>query len=107
MLRRGVRMEFRFKDRHKETEAIEVPRGSSRTPLTWDDVVAKFKPLVSLTIGHNDQFAVIDAVANIENMGGAGFARVLRTAVERNIKELDSRTVASAGKALSSRSAVS
>lgn len=100
MPRRGVRMQFRFKDGHEETESIEVPRGSSQNPLTWNDVVAKFKPLVGPTIGHAGQLAVIGAVANIENMDGAEFARVLRTAVEKKTKELESRAVASAESAL-------
>jgi len=100
MPRRGVQMEFRFEDGHKETEVIKVPRGSSQNPLTWDEVVAKFKPLVSPTIGHSDQLAVIQAVANIENINGAEFAHVLRAAVEKSIKALDTGAVASAEDAL-------
>lgn len=100
MPRRGVHMAFQFTDGRRETETIEVPRGSAKNPLTWDDIVAKFKPLVSGTIGQSDQLAVIEAVANIEYMNGAEFAGVLRTAVARNMKESDTRAVGHADSAL-------
>lgn len=100
MPRRGVHMEFQFKDGRREVEAIEVPRGSARNPLNWDDIVAKFKPLVSGAIGQTDQMAVIDAVANIEQLDGAEFVSVLRGAVARNIKELGNRAAAGVESAL-------
>lgn len=83
MLRRACHLELRFKDGRRETEAIDVPRGSAGNPLTWEDVVAKFKPLVRGSIAGEDQIRVIDAVANIEAMDGAAFMRVMATALER------------------------
>jgi 2-methylcitrate dehydratase PrpD len=94
MPRRAAHLEIRFKDGHRETEAIEVPRGSAKNPLTWPDVVAKFKPLVSASISHDDQLNVIEAVANIEMMDGAGLVAVLRTAVKNKSEDLENREVA-------------
>jgi 2-methylcitrate dehydratase PrpD len=96
MLRRATHLEVRFKDGHRETEVIDVPRGSAKNPLTWEDVVAKFKPLVSSSISHDDQLRVIEAVANIEMMDGAELVAVLRTAVKNKSLELESRGVATA-----------
>ncbi len=100
MLRRAAHLEVRFKDGRRETEAIDVPRGSANNPLKWHDVVAKFKPLVSASIAHDDQLKVIDAVANIETSDGAGLAAVLRTAVKNKSKELENRELAVAHGAL-------
>ncbi|HEV2095169.1 MAG TPA: hypothetical protein VGQ82_01575, partial [Chthoniobacterales bacterium] len=80
----------------RETEAIEVPRGSAKNPLTWQDVVAKFKPLVSSSISDDDQLRVIEAVANIERSDGAEFVAVLRTAVKNKSKDIDGRKAAAA-----------
>ena len=95
-LRRAAHLEVRFKDGHRETEAIDVPRGSTKNPLTWEDVVAKFKPLVSSSICHDDQLRVIEAVANIEMIDGAGLVAVLRTAVKNKSKDLGTRAMAMA-----------
>ncbi|MBI3917330.1 MAG: hypothetical protein HY322_10015 [Betaproteobacteria bacterium] len=79
---------------------IDVPRGSARNPLTWDDVVAKFKPLVRGSIAGEDQIRVIDAVANIEAMDGAAFMRVMATALESKSRTPEIRRVAAAAAAL-------
>lgn len=100
LLRRAAHLEVRFKDGRCETEAIDVPRGSANNPLTWDDVVAKFKPLVSASIAHDDQLKVIDAVANIETSDGAALAAVLRTAVKNKSKEPENRELTVARGAL-------
>lgn len=103
MARRGAHMEFRLKGGRREIESIEVPRGSARNPLTWDDIVAKFRPLTGGAIGENDQLAVIDAVAGIEGMNGAEFAGVLRAAVARSGKLRGSSAAAGVEGALRSR----
>jgi len=100
MLRRACHLELRFKDGRRETEAIDVPRGSARNPLTWGDVVAKFKPLVRGSIAGEDQIRVIDAVANIEAMDGAAFMRVMATALESKSRTPEIRRVAAAAAAL-------
>ena len=92
MLRRACHLELRFKNGRKETEAIDVPRGSARNPLTWDDVVAKFKPLVRGSVVDEDQGRVIVAVANIDAMDGAAFMRVLATALESKRKKPEIRS---------------
>jgi 2-methylcitrate dehydratase PrpD len=96
MPRRGVHMTFQMRGGRTETEEIRVPRGSASNPLTWDDIVAKFKPLTSPTVGRKEQLAVIEAVADIEKMDAAEFAGVLRAAVAGMGKESKGRTGAGA-----------
>jgi 2-methylcitrate dehydratase PrpD len=81
MKRRGAHLLLRFNSGGREEETIEVPRGSASSPLTWEDIVAKFKPLVQSVIGEAHQQKIIDAVANVEKLDGAALMQVLRDAV--------------------------
>ena len=86
MKRRGVNLHLRLKGGRTETETIDVPRGSASNPLTWEDIVDKFKPLVRPVIAEKHQLKIIVAVANIEASDGAAFMGVLREAVKDSLQ---------------------
>jgi len=81
MSRRGAAITVRRKDGSTITETIRDPRGSEGNPLTWDEVVTKFRRLTDATVPRHGQDGVIDAVENIDRRDGVQLATALRAAV--------------------------
>ena len=81
MSRRGAAITVRRKDGSTITETIRDPRGSEGNPLTWDEVVTKFRRLTDATVPRHCQDGVIDAVENIDRRDGVQLATALRAAV--------------------------
>jgi len=80
MSRRGASITVRHKDGHCVTETILDPRGSEGNPLSWDEVVTKFRHLTEKIVTKSGQDAVIDAVKNIDRCNGADLASAMRAA---------------------------
>lgn len=81
MSRRGAAVTVRRHDGGIVTETIRDPRGSEGNPMTWDEVVTKFRRLVADTVSPSGQDAVIDVVQNCEGYNGAEIAAALRMAI--------------------------
>ncbi len=84
MPRYGARLTFKLKDGRVEQETLEVPRGSSDQPLTWDDIVEKFKPMVNALIAKDDQARIVDAVASVEKIDGATLMQTIVRAMPKH-----------------------
>ena len=80
MSRRGAAITVRRGDGTTVSETIRDPRGSEGNPLTWDEVVTKFRRLTRDTVERCAQDGVIEAVERIDRLDGIQLAIALRAA---------------------------
>ena len=83
MSRRGAAITVRRGDGTTVSETIRDPRGSEGNPLTWDEVVTKFRRLTRDTVERCAQDGVIEAVERIDRLDGIQLAIALRAAAGR------------------------
>jgi 2-methylcitrate dehydratase PrpD len=80
MSRRGAAISVRCKDGTTVKETIRDPRGSEGNPLTWDEVVTKFRRLTTDAVDRWAQDGVVAAVEQIDRIDGVQLATALRLA---------------------------
>jgi 2-methylcitrate dehydratase PrpD len=77
----GSTVKIRFKGGATEEVAMPGWRGDANDPLPWDEVVAKFRRLVSPVAGKPGQDRVIETVARMDKVGVNDLAVALNSAL--------------------------